>query len=222
MSAPADQPFPLGNTSCLNWLVVNEPLQVVGKCGHSRVSVCGVTFNGLLNDHLQIRRYFRVRLRQGNDRGVHDLVEQSIAMTLIKRRPKRQQFIESQAQRIDFAASIVWPLNVSGAMYLSVPKYIARLSQVSFILRRAMSEVRDPYGALDVKHQIGRLDCPMKNSLSMSVFERSADLYAYLCDALPVRWSLRYFDVPVAVDPGSATDEFDCPRRSESRDVADD
>ncbi len=163
-----------------NGPVFDEAAQGVGEFASAGVAVDGALGDRLQNDGLQLRRHAPVDGARRSWLVVQDLVQQTLVIFAVEHWPKRQQFVESCAERIDVGARVEGGALAGGLFRAHIAQraeQVAGACEPGPGVELGQAEIGDPDVAQGIHHEVRRLHVAVDDTELMGVLERLGGLY---------------------------------------------
>ncbi len=186
VSRPADVALQERLAAGQDRLIVHKALQIVTQLPRRLVAPGRVAVDGLVNDRLQIAGDTPPHASQWLDLCRRHLLDQTVAVMLVERRPQCDQFVQGQAQAVDVAAAIGLAVEGLRRHVTQRAEDVSGVGEVLAALGLGQAEVSDPDGAIEIQQQIAGLDVAVNDSLLVGVLQGIGHLAADAGHALPV------------------------------------
>ncbi len=111
------------------------------------------------------------RARSRGGRASRHLFDQPMPVGLVEPRLHGEQFVQRQAQRIDVAAGVGFPVELLRCHVAERAEDVAGVRQVLLVCRLGEAEVGHPHTAPSVEEQVGRLDVAVDDPLAVGILQ---------------------------------------------------
>ena len=171
----------------LHRAVVDEAAQVVGQVGGGLIALRRLRGQGRQHHRFEVARHVGIARLRTHDARLHRLQEQSGRVRLVVGGLQDEQLIERQAKAKEVGAGVRSALEAFRGGIAEGAGHLAGTGEVVLIEVLGQAEVGDPYRAVVVEQQVGRLDVAVQDALGVGVGEGLGRLRAKAGDMAIIR-----------------------------------